>query len=82
MCGRRVLANVELDTIDDGEPMPPKCHVVVVSNGYISACAQRRSECQSDFPLQCVTGNVAQLGSDRVETLALALPNLDGQQLE
>lgn len=82
MCSGRIFPYVKLDAVGDGEPVPAKSHVIVVSDGEICSGTQRRSECERDFALKRITGDVAHLFPNRVQALSFALPNLYGQQLK
>jgi hypothetical protein len=73
---------VELDTVSDGKAMPSQREIVIVGDSFVRTETQRRRQRQSDFPLQRVTGDLTHLGFDGLETLAFALPDLDGEQLE
>ena len=62
--------------------MPTKRNVVVVSDGLKSTGVEGGRERRRDLPLKRVSGDIAQLTADSVETLSLALADLDGQQLQ
>jgi hypothetical protein len=73
---------VKLDSVGDGKAMPAKRNVVVVADGLKTAGVKRRRERCRDLPLERISCDIAQLTADSVETLSLALADLDGQQLQ
>jgi hypothetical protein len=73
---------VKLNTIRDWESMPPEREIVVVGDGIICTETQGGRQRERNLPLQGITGHIAHLALDGLETLPLALSDLDGQQLE
>jgi len=73
---------VELDPVRHREPMPAQRHIVVLSDGVVSANIERGREGSGDLSLQCVAGEISHLPANGLQTLALALPDFDRQQLE
>jgi hypothetical protein len=73
---------VNLDSIGNGKPSPPEHHVAVMRDCFVGAGTKSgREGCRESF-FQGITRDFLQLRPYRVEALALALTNLDGQQLE
>jgi hypothetical protein len=53
-----------------------------VRDSFVGIRSEGGSKRTCDFFLEGVAGDLLQLGSDRVEALAFALPDLDRQKLE
>ena len=53
-----------------------------MGNSFIGAGSQGWCERQRDLSLERVAGDVAHFSADGLETLTLALPDLDGKKLE
>lgn len=51
-------------------------------DSLVRICSEGRSQRLCDPFLERIAGDFLQLGPDRVETLALALPDLDREELE
>ena len=56
--------------------------IIVCSYGRVSSGTQRRRERLRDPSFQSIAGNSLHLLLDRVEALALTLPDLDGEELQ
>lgn len=74
---RRILTDVELDAVRDGEPMPAECHVLVVSGSLVSSGSECGSKGERDPPLQCITRDIPDAGANSGEALSLTLSDLD-----
>jgi len=62
--------------------VPSQRHVAIVCDRFVGTGPESRRQRLRNLPLERITGDIAHLGADGVETLSLALSNLDGQQLE
>ncbi len=80
--GGGIFADVDLDSIGDGEPAPAKRCVVIGGRDCVRSSAERRRERLRDAFFECVSGDLLHLALYRVETLSLALANFDREQLK
>jgi hypothetical protein len=62
--------------------VPAERDIAVVGNCLVRPGAQSGSKRERNSALKGVAGDIAHLSLDGVETLAFALPDLDGQQLK
>jgi hypothetical protein len=72
---------MQLDSVSNGQTVPPQRNIFVVGNSLMGAGAECGRKRQRNLALERVAGDVAHLTTDRVETLPFALTDLDGQQL-
>ena len=79
---RRVIAHVKLDSIRDFNTAPAQYLMVIASHRLGGACAQCGSQRSGDPPLEEIASDVAHLRLDRLERLALALPDLYREELK
>lgn len=80
--GRRVLPDVNLDSIRDAHPSPDRDGVVVVARDGVRSQSQRWRQRRRDASFERVTGEVLHLPLDELQRRAFALTDLDGEQLE
>jgi hypothetical protein len=79
---RNVLPDVQLDTVRDCDAAPHQRWIVVLALRSIGAGTECWSERAGDATLEGVTGEVLHLSLDGLERGSLALPDLDGEELE
>src|SRR5688500_585162 len=80
--GRRILAHVNLYSVRDRQPPPSQHEISVMCDGLVRIRSKRGSERARDSFLERVAGHFLELRPYRVETLALALADLDREKLE
>src|SRR5688500_12497694 len=78
----RILPDVNLYSVRNRQPPPAQHHVSIVRDGFIGIRSESRSKRLRDPFLERIAGDFLELRSDRIETLSLALPDLDREKLE
>src|SRR6185295_6574989 len=77
-----VFAHMNLDTVRDVHATPCSSRFVRAPSRQFRVDAQRWRERRGDAAFQCVAGEILHFLLDNVECGALALTDLDGEQLE
>ncbi len=82
-CGRGIVAHMDLDPIGDGNTAPAgRALLIAVTHGVVGTSAEGRRERRGHAALECVARDLLHLLLDPIEGRALALADLDGEQLE
>jgi hypothetical protein len=81
-CRGKIIANVQLDTIHHRSPAPAVRLILIVGDRQVRAGGEGWRKRASDPAFEGVSGDIPHLVLDSVEALALALPDLDREELK
>jgi hypothetical protein len=81
-CRGKIIANVQLDTIHHWSPAPAVRLILIVGDCQVRAGGEGWRKRASDPAFESVSSDVSHLVLDGVEALALALSDLDREELK
>jgi len=73
---------VELDPVGDRQTVPSQRQVAIVRDRFVGTGSKSGRQRLRNLPLERITGDIAHLGADGVETLPLALSDFYRQKLK